>query len=148
MGTICRMIECERLTPEFVDAIPGKIEPGRVYISMEYATAVHNCCCGCGLEVVTPFSPTDWKLMFDGVSVSLSPSIGNWSFPCRSHYWIRNNIVQWAGDWSNEQVEAGRAQDTLNKHRWFGKSRRTSVPSGATKAKQGLLSRLLAWVRR
>jgi hypothetical protein len=47
-----------------------------------------KCCCGCGHEVVTPFSPTDWKLTFDCVSVSLYPSIGNWSPPCRAHYFI------------------------------------------------------------
>jgi hypothetical protein len=39
----------------------------------------------------SPLSPTDWKLTFDGVSVSLHPSDGNWSFPCRSHYRIEYN---------------------------------------------------------
>jgi hypothetical protein len=50
-----------------------------------------KCACGCGKEVVTPLSATDWKLIFDGKTVSLDPSIGNWGFPCRSHYWVRNN---------------------------------------------------------
>lgn len=62
--------------------------------------------------MVTPFSPTDWQLTFDGVSVSLYPSIGNWSLACRSHYWIkRGGKVQWAGQWSDEEVAAGRAHD-------------------------------------
>jgi len=30
--------------------------------------------------------------------VSLAPSIGNWSFPCNSHYWITGNEVRWAAD--------------------------------------------------
>jgi len=34
--------------------------------------------------VVTPLSPTGWSLIFDGETVSLYPSIGNWNFPCRS----------------------------------------------------------------
>ncbi|WP_353963011.1 DUF6527 family protein [Streptomyces sp. NBC_00365] len=37
--------------------------------------------CGCGRKVVTPLAPQEWKLTLDGVSVSLHPSIGNWSFP-------------------------------------------------------------------
>ena len=86
------------LTHEFVEFIPDMIEEGKLYVSIEYATTVHKCCCGCGKEVVTPLSPTDWKLIFDGKTVSLDPSIGNWSFPCRSHYWIRNNWALWAED--------------------------------------------------
>ena len=50
---------------EFVQAIPEKLEDGTLYVSMDYATVVHKCCCGCGREVVTPLSPTDWKLTFD-----------------------------------------------------------------------------------
>jgi hypothetical protein len=38
--------------------------------------------------------------------VSLDPSIGNWSFPCRSHYWIRNNKVRWAENWSQARIDA------------------------------------------
>jgi hypothetical protein len=35
-----------------------------------------------------PISPADWQLAYDGDTVSLTPSIGNWGFPRRSHYWI------------------------------------------------------------
>ena len=73
------------------------IEEGKIYVSIAYATAVHKCACGCGKEVVTPLSPTDWKLIFDGKTVSLDPSIGNWGFPCRSHYWVRNNRARMGG---------------------------------------------------
>lgn len=103
----------------FVEYIPEELEDGVLYVSMEYATASHNCCCGCGMEVVTPFSPTDWKLSYDGVAVSLSPSIGNWSFPCRSHYWIRQNSVEWAAQWSMDSVEEGRKADRLAKAEYF-----------------------------
>ena len=41
--------------------------------------------------MVTPLKPTDWKLTFDGKTITLYPSIRNWNFACRSHYWIRNN---------------------------------------------------------
>jgi len=79
----------------FVEHIPEEISTGILYISTTYGTAIHKCCCGCNNDVVTPFSPTDWKLTFDGETVSLSPSIGNWSFKCKSHYFLRNNRVVW-----------------------------------------------------
>lgn len=100
---------------EFVAAIPEEIDQDTVYISIDFATAVHRCQCGCGLEVITPLSPSDWKLIYDGVSVSLHPSIGNWSFPCRSHYWIRDGGVQWAGDMPNQQISTIRQTDRRKK---------------------------------
>ena len=99
----------------FVEFIPDELEQGIIYISTRFATASHLCCCGCGNKVVTPIRPTDWKLIFDGKTVSLDPSIGNWSFSCRSHYWIRNNRVQWAPKWSPEQIERGRLRDSYAK---------------------------------
>jgi hypothetical protein len=107
------------LAHEFVEFIPDVIEEGKIYVSIEYATTVHKCACGCGKEVVTPLSPTDWKLIFDGKTVSLDPSIGNWSFPCRSHYWIRNNKVQWAENWSQARIDANREYDRRAKDRYF-----------------------------
>jgi hypothetical protein len=107
------------LTHEFVDFIPDKLEDGMIYVSMGFATAVHRCCCGCGKEVVTPLSPTDWKLIFDGKSVSLDPSIGNWSFDCKSHYWIKNNRVKWAARWSEEQIAIARSRDEFSKKAYY-----------------------------
>ncbi len=87
-----------KLMHKFVTTIPphDQLEDGVIYISMDFSTAIHKCACGCCNEVVTPFAPNGWKLIFDGKTVSLSPSIGNWSFPCQSHYWIRRNQVRWA----------------------------------------------------
>jgi len=107
------------LDHEFVEFIPDDLRAGTIYISMQFATAVHKCCCGCGNEVVTPFSPTDWKLIFNGVSVSLTPSIGNWNFKCRSHYWIREGQIVWVADMSAEQITAGRNLDQLAKTKQF-----------------------------
>ncbi len=90
------MTKIGKVVPEFVEFAPPELTEGVLYISMAYASAVHKCCCGCGEKVVTPFTPRDWKLTFDGDSVSLYPSIGNWSFKCRSHYWIENSTVKWA----------------------------------------------------
>jgi uncharacterized protein DUF6527 len=66
-----------------------------------------------------PLGPTDWKLIFDGKTISVEPSIGNWSFTCQSHYWIRNNAVVWAPRWSKDRIAAGRAYDQQAKERYF-----------------------------
>jgi hypothetical protein len=108
-----------RLSHEFVDYIPDKLQPGKLYLSIEYATAAHRCCCGCGNDVITPITPTDWRVTFDGETVSLEPSIGNWNFDCQSHYWIVRNRVKWAPRWSRAKVDAGRARDRAEKERYF-----------------------------
>ena len=39
--------------------------------------------------------------------MSLYPSVGNWSFPCKSHYWIEHSHVRWARampQWRIDQV--------------------------------------------
>jgi hypothetical protein len=108
------------LTHEFVESIPQALADRTIYISIPFATAIHKCCCGCGNQVVTPISPTDWKLIFDGVSVSLQPSIGNWSFACQSHYWVTHNRVKWAPMWSKDQIQLGRDQDVTVKAHYYG----------------------------
>lgn len=105
---------------EFVEFVPERIEDGVVYVSIPYATAIHRCACGCGQEVVTPLSPTDWKVIFDGKSVSLDPSIGNWSFECQSHYFIRSNRVLWCEQWSKNRIASGRAYDAASKENYYG----------------------------
>jgi hypothetical protein len=107
------------LTPEFVNFIPDDLSDGVLYISEQYRTASHKCCCGCGEEVVTPLTPADWSLRKDEDSVSLHPSIGNWSFACRSHYWIRQNNVVWARDISLRQVERVRARDRKDREAYI-----------------------------
>jgi hypothetical protein len=96
---------------EFVELIPAELEEAKVYISIPYSTAVHNCLCGCGTKVVTPIKPHKWTLIYDGESISLFPSIGNWNFPCRSHYWIREGSVLDAGPMPQEIIDYGRMRD-------------------------------------
>lgn len=100
---------------EFVEFIPESLEDGALYVSVRYATAVHLCCCGCGQKVIMPLSPADWKLIYDGETVSFHPSVGNWSFPCKSHYWIRQNQVAWAAPFSRKQIAAVRARDAASR---------------------------------
>lgn len=107
---------------EFVELIPDELPEATIFISIPYATAAHLCLCGCGQRVITPLSPTDWHLVFDGDSVSLAPSIGNWSFECQSHYWIKRNRVDWSTRWSQARIDAGRARDRHAKQKHLGGS--------------------------
>jgi Family of unknown function (DUF6527) len=104
-----------KLECEFVEFVPEQLTSGIIYISMEYATASHFCCCGCRRKVVTPFrKKSGWIITFDGENVSLWPSIGNWSFPCRSHYIIREGRVEWAADMSEAEIAHGRQHDRFH----------------------------------
>ena len=137
----------DTLTPRFVEFVPDFVASGVLYISLEYETAVHNCCCGCGHKVVTPISPTDWSLTFDGDTVSVSPSIGSWSLPCQSHYWINRNRITWAPQWTAEQIAAGRIRDRVAKNRFYGVESTTSVQPRTTQpGPASLISRFVRWL--
>lgn len=125
------MNQIAALRHEFVEFIPDELEHGTIYVSMRFATASHLCACGCGNKVVTPIRPTDWKLIFDGKTISLDPSIGNWSFPCKSHYWIRNNEVIGAPRWSQTRIDLVRHRDDQAKQAYFDGAERLPGISAA-----------------
>ena len=95
------------------------LEPGVLYVSEEYSTAAHLCACGCGEKIRTPLGPTEWTLTQTSEGPSLYPSIGNWQQACRSHYWIIRGHIQWAGDWTRAQVEAGRRAEAARRTDYF-----------------------------
>jgi hypothetical protein len=105
--------------PRFVEYIPRELEAGVLYISDRFKTASHLCACGCGERVVTPLTPADWKLKVAAGKVSLFPSIGNWNYACKSHYWIKNNEVVWAGALSGAQIARVQRQDLADKQAYI-----------------------------
>lgn len=109
---------------KFIEFVPDVLEDGVLYISVEYCSAIHKCVCGCGNQVVTPLSPTDWQFTFDGKSISLYPSIGNWYFECKSHYWIRKNEIIFARKWTDDEIKKGREKDKKMKKKYFFKRRK------------------------
>lgn len=139
---------------QFVEFIPERIESGVLYISQRYGTAMHKCCCGCGEEVVTPLNPTDWSFRIEDDLVTLHPSIGNWSFACNSHYWIRRGVVVWSGQMSQQKIKLGREFDRAEKKTYFEKLNRIkSQPSSSThpvseNSQHGLLHLITATLRR
>ena len=91
---------------------------------MTDSVLVHACLCGCRSRVGTPLSPTDWKMTNDGDTISLSPSIGNWSFACQSHYWIDRNRIRWAHHMRADEIQAGRDRDRRKKQAYYAEDDR------------------------
>lgn len=99
------------IRPEFVDRFPETLTEGVIYISRKFSTAAHSCCCGCGTKVVTPLKPGRWRLEEKGDLISITPSIGSWSTACQSHYWIKENRVDWSYSFTPEEIALNRASD-------------------------------------
>jgi len=120
-----------RLDPVFVDTIPADdaLEPGKLYISILFTTTVHLCASGCGFKVVLPLNPAQYRIEFDGVNVSMAPSVGNWDYPCRWHYWIRRGQVIDAGPWSNARIENSARNDERALDLFFDESQFENTPS-------------------
>lgn len=142
----------KKLAHRFVEELPVTLEDGILYVSLEYNTVAHLCACGCGSETVTPLERTEWKLTYDGEAISLHPSVGNWSLPCRSHYVVRDGLVHWAGDWTDEEIEAGRRADRRLKENTASKPSPIESPKDpvmpSMKNKVGLLSKAWRWFQR
>ena len=131
------MIRHSVLEHRFVESFPEMLERGVLYVSLEFGSATHSCCCGCGEEVVTPITPTDWNITYDGETVTLHPSVGSWMLPCRSHYVIRHNRVFEAPPWTDEEVSAERHRDRRAKAAHFGLGTPADLIGAATEPGQG-----------
>lgn len=111
------------LRHEFVEYMPERLEDGVLYVSIPFRTVLHTCACGCGEEVVTPLGPAEWSFTFDGDTISIDPSVGNWNFACRSHYLIERSRVRWARDYSQTEVDEVRAGNRRRRQRYFARRR-------------------------
>lgn len=113
----------------YIETIPDELEDGILYISMRFRVIMHNCACGCKNKVVIPLSPVRWKMIFDGKTITLSPSIGNWNFNCQSHYWITNSEVIWASKWSEKEITKGKEIEKKTRKKYFKKNNRKANQS-------------------
>jgi hypothetical protein len=107
-----------------VKYMPRELSPGILYVSGEYAVAGHLCACGCGNKVITPLCPAEWTFSERNGRPTLRPSIGNWQLPCRSHYVIADGGIQWAGQWSDAQVVAGRRAEEQRRQAYYASTDR------------------------
>lgn len=111
-----------RLNHIFIDTIPDELEDGILYISTRFRLTAHSCCCGCKNKVITPLSPARWKMIFDGKTISLSPSIGNWNFDCQSHYWIKNSEIIQARKWTDDEIGEGKDYERKKRAKYYIKN--------------------------
>lgn len=128
----------KRIELKHVEVMPQQLQAGILYVSREFGTAQHLCACGCGSKVRTPLSPAEWRLEETPQGPTLTPSIGNWQRPCRSHYWIWRGTIRWAGQWSDAQIAHGRKRDQqrLQAH----------LERGNSKRPKGVWNSLMGWL--
>lgn len=132
------MPKLERIDLVRVDYIPKEPKPGILYVAEEFGAAVHLCACGCGCKVSTPLLPTEWTLTESLGTATLTPSVGNWQLPCRSHYWIRESRIIWSLEWTAAQVSSGRRAEE-ERRQWYYESR--------ARERVGRLRRLYHWIK-
>ncbi|MEE9361978.1 MAG: DUF6527 family protein [Cellulophaga sp.] len=131
-----------RLKHQFVEFMPDVIQEGVMYISLEYKSVIHKCACGCGKEVNTPLHPTGWKLLYDGESISLKPSVGNWSFDCKSHYWITNSAVEWSLKWSDEAIHKVRNIENSERQEYYRNKKSENLDDGNAEVETASVTKL------
>jgi len=134
----------QQLEPRFVQSFPENLKPGILYVALEFATMSHLCCCGCRQEVVTPLSPKDWKIIFDGETISVTPSIGSWSLPCQSHYIIRQGRIVWSEQWTETQISEGRRRN-IQLQRGSNLAVEQPTPMKSKPEPRGLWTRILSF---
>lgn len=135
------------IQPRFVEFIPRELEEGVLYISESHRIAVHKCASGCGEKVVTPLSPVEWQLRKEGDLVSLNPSIGNWNYDCRSHYWISRNRIVWAGALSESEIAYVQARDRADKERYIAAVNMRKAESSGDRNQAPTATGASWWVR-
>lgn len=123
---------------ERVRYMPKDLKPGVLYVSEEFDIAMHLCACGCGSKVKTPLGPTEWSVAETDSGPSLSPSVGNWQQPCKSHYWIDRGEIRWASKWTPEQIAAGRHHEEVRRRDYY---------DALDRKRGGKMRRFWRWVR-
>lgn len=102
-----------------VHFLPKDLEEGLLYVSEEFGVAGHLCPCGCRAKIITPLGPIEWSYKETDEKATLSPSIGNWQIPCKSHYWIRGGQIEWSTLWSNDEIIAGQQEENERRKIFF-----------------------------
>lgn len=134
-----------KIAHQHVQFIPEVLDHGILYISVPYKTALHKCACGCGQEVVTPLGPAEWSLREREGNVTLYPSIGNWSFPCESHYFIRDSKIVWVGKMSKAEISRGRSRTQARRENYLQAANEERKRAGSD-AEQAVPFSILGWL--
>lgn len=90
---------------EAVDRVPKEMEECVVYHSEEFELAGLRCACGCGHRV-TLLVPDSHQVIDQAGWARVSPSIGVFDAPCRSHFIITASGVDWLPAFSGVQTKS------------------------------------------
>lgn len=71
----------------------GLFKESVIYISDKYGVSIHRCLCGCGSKTVMPLGKGHWNYEIKNEKLTMSPSVGNYQMPCKSHYIITNGVA-------------------------------------------------------
>lgn len=126
-----------KITLLHVEFIPKILGDGVLYVSKRFKVAAHNCPCGCENKIITPLGPHEWSFSEKKGKPFLSPSIGNWQIPCRSHYWIKNGNIEWSISWSEEKIQLERSKE---------QARLKSYYHNKTSSKTSTWQRIKNWI--
>ncbi len=124
---------------ERVRYMPKELKPCVLYVSEEFAIAIHLCACGCGSKIKTPLGPTEWSVKQTKSGPTLRPSVGNWQEACQSHYWITRGDIVWAEKWTPEQIAAGRRREEKRHQAYY---------EDLYRKRAGSLRRFFGWLKR
>ena len=86
-----------------VDRVPKEMDEGVVYHSEEFELAGLRCACGCGHRI-TLLVPDSHQVFEQGGWATVSPSIGVFDAPCKSHYYISGGGVEWLPPFTGTQA--------------------------------------------
>lgn len=97
MKTLKRVPCTLEIVEEYIPAKEDMVQ-GVIYLSEKYHCAVHLCLCGeCGIQTVMPLNTetrhSGWDYSIKNNKVSFLQSVGNYQFPCKSHYIIIDNVA-------------------------------------------------------
>lgn len=136
------MNRIRRFEHRFCEFIPESLEQGVVYLAPQHHACLHLCACGCGEEVSTPLSATEFAYSIENKGVTLFPSIGNHDFPCRSHYFITNGAVRWSYKMDPEEIDYGRRLDRDLKASYYGSSKPSKLRHWLTRFANSIMKLL------
>lgn len=109
MNKLTEFREVRHIPELLMPWIPGEepLEDGVLYVvdskDQKEQFVEYNCPCGCGKTVWIPYYVKNqqkeqfpsWGFSENAGKVTLSPSVYSTGFPCKSHYFVRENKVQW-----------------------------------------------------
>jgi len=90
-----KTIRKESVTPEYIEFMPevDDMKENTIYISLKFSVTGHRCLCGCGSLTILPINNDGWNMTDNDNKLTFTPSVGNFQYPCKSHYIITKGVA-------------------------------------------------------